>query len=52
MKCFRCERGQWGFFQIIYLSNYHFTHMETTEETDNTTVRLLGRIVYRKKLVL
>jgi hypothetical protein len=32
----------------IYLLNYHFTHREITKETDNTTVRPLGRIVYRK----
>jgi hypothetical protein len=41
------QRGNY-FPNNIYLSNYYFNHRETTEETDNTSVGLLGRIVYRK----
>jgi hypothetical protein len=52
MKYLDSIRGQWGIFfpNNIFLSNYHFTHGETAEETDdNTTARLLGHIVYRKR---
>jgi hypothetical protein len=50
MKCFSYIRGSGEFFpNNIYLSNYHFTYRETSEETDNTTVRPLGCIVYRKR---
>jgi hypothetical protein len=33
----------------IYRANYHFTHSKKLKKTDNTTVLLLGGIVYRKR---
>jgi hypothetical protein len=33
----------------IHRANYHFTHSKKLKKTDNTTVLLLGGIVYRKR---
>jgi hypothetical protein len=45
-----CNLGGTNFFpNIIHRENYHFTHSKKLKKNDNTTVLVLGGIVYRKK---
>jgi hypothetical protein len=53
MKFLDSIRGQHKFFsKLIYIYQITILPIETTKETYNTTVRPLGRIVYRKRHII
>jgi hypothetical protein len=47
-----CNFGRGEIFSNnIHRANYHFTHSKKLKKIDNTTIPLLGDIVYGKRLL-
>jgi hypothetical protein len=50
IKSFYVTLAAGNFFpNNIHRANYHFTHSKKLKKPDNTTILLLGGIVYRKR---